>query len=129
MSKFRGVDSAFSRARGRTAALVRFYDRHRKAESGIKGGQRAISKTQVLCGDFADNQPRLRRFGLADNLGHFLRRSALPSTVTNGSPTTLRDKPIKIGATTIRRAGYVTFEMVKGVTGRTGSFRFRNGVA
>ena len=47
-----------------------------------------------------DNQVGLPLFALAYNLGNFFRRLALPKSVKEWSLTTLRDKPIKIGART-----------------------------
>ena len=41
---------------------------------------------------------RLQLFGLAYNLGNFLRQLALPREVRHWSLTTLREKLIKIGA-------------------------------
>ena len=66
---------------------------------------------RLSCHDFEDNQTRLQLFVLAYNLGNFLRRLALPRSVKHWSLTTLRDKLIKIGAKTVRRARYVTFQM------------------
>ena len=67
----------------------------------------------MSCPDFADNQVRLQLFVLAYNLGNFLRRLALPSSVKHWTLTTLRDKLIKIGAKVIRHARYVAFQLAE----------------
>ena len=51
--------------------------------------------------------------GSAYNLGTFLRRLALPASVEHWALTTLRDKPIKIGAKVVRHARYVTFQLAE----------------
>ncbi|MCP4249393.1 MAG: hypothetical protein GY778_20305 [bacterium] len=50
---------------------------------------------------------------LADNLGKSLRRLALPRSAKHWSLTTVREKPIKIGAKVVRHASYVTFQMAE----------------
>jgi len=56
---------------------------------------------------------RLQLFALAYNLGNFLRRLALPSSVKHWSLTTLREKLIKIGAKVVSTARYVIFQMAE----------------
>ncbi|MCH7814110.1 MAG: transposase [Planctomycetes bacterium] len=60
--------------------------------------------TRLSCRSFKENQTRFQRFALAYNLRNFLRRLALPKSVRHGSLTTLRMKPIKIGAQGVRHA-------------------------
>jgi hypothetical protein len=48
---------------------------------------------------------------LACNLGNFLRRLALPRSVTHWSLTTLREKLVKVGAKVVTHARYVVFQM------------------
>jgi len=50
---------------------------------------------------------------LAYNLGNFLRRLPLPNGVEHWSLTTLREKPIKIGANGVFGARYVMFQMAE----------------
>lgn len=50
-------------------------------------------------------------FAPADNLGNFLRRLALPRPMTRWTMTTLREKPITIGARVVEHARYVVFPM------------------
>ncbi len=69
--------------------------------------------TRLTCRNFRDNQVRLQLFALAYNLGNFLRRLALPSSVKHWSLTTLREKLIKIGAKVVQHAKYVTFQMAE----------------
>ena len=94
-----------------------FYNQRGRAEQsrrlGIKEGKYALNWTRLSCHNFVDNQVRLQLFALAYNLGGFLRRLALPAGVKRWSLTTLRGKLIKIGAKTLRRARYVTFQMVE----------------
>ena len=56
---------------------------------------------------------RLQPFALAYNLGNFLRQMALPRKVKHWSLTTLREKPIKIGAKVVSRAKAVTFQLAE----------------
>ena len=49
----------------------------------------------------------------AYNLGNFLRRLALPSSVRHRSLTMLREKLIKIGAKVVRHSKYVIFQMAE----------------
>jgi hypothetical protein len=50
---------------------------------------------------------------LAYNLGNFLRRLALPSTIKHWSLTTPCEKLIKIGAKVVSTARYVIFQMAE----------------
>lgn len=52
---------------------------------------------------------RLQLFGLAYNLGNFLRRLALPRAIGHWSLRTLQVRLIKIGAKVVRHAGYTCF--------------------
>ncbi len=51
--------------------------------------------------------------GTAYNLGNFLRTLELPQEVEHWSLTTLREKPIKIGAKVVRHGRYVTFQLAE----------------
>jgi len=93
--------------------VVSFYNKRGTAEQWIKEGKYALNWTRLSCHDFKDNQVRLQLFGLAYNLGNFLRTLALPRKVADWSLTTLREKLIKIGAKVIRHAGYVVFQMAE----------------
>ncbi len=55
----------------------------------------------------------LQLFALAYNLANFLRRLALPRDVKHWSLTTLREKPVKIGAKVTRHSKYVTFQLAE----------------
>ena len=50
---------------------------------------------------------------LAYNLGNFLRRSALPTSVKHWTLTTPREKLIKIGANVVRHARYAVFQLAE----------------
>ena len=94
-------------------AVVRFYNGRGLAEQWIKEGKNALKWTRLSCHDFDDNQIRLQLFALAYNLGNFLRRLALPVSVSHWSLTTLREKLIKIGAKVVSRSRYITFQMAE----------------
>ena len=83
-----------------------------KAESH-HGYQAATPNSVRSCHDFVDNQVRLQLFALVYNLGNFLRRLALPRSVTHWSLTTLREKLIKIGAKVVTHARYVIFQVAE----------------
>ena len=55
----------------------------------------------------------LQLHALVCNLGHFIRRLALPKEVEHCSLTTLREKLVKIGDTLIRHGRYVTFQLAE----------------
>ena len=50
---------------------------------------------------------------MAYNLANFMRTLALPEAVKHWSPTSLREKLIKIGAKIVNHARYVTFQMAE----------------
>jgi hypothetical protein len=52
------------------------------AEQWIKEGKYALKWTWLSCHEFVDNQVRLQLFTLAYYLSNFLRRLALPKSVT-----------------------------------------------
>jgi hypothetical protein len=58
-------------------------------------------------------------FGLACNLGNFLRPLALPKSANTYSLRTLREKLIKIGAKLVRHSRYVLFQMAEVVVPST----------
>ena len=74
----------------------------------LKEGKNAIKWTRLSCHDFVDNQVRLQLFVLAYNLGNFLRQA-----VRHWTLTTLREKPIKIGAKVARHSGKIVFQMAE----------------
>ncbi len=61
--------------------VVKFYNHRGTAEQWIKEGKHAIHWTRLSCHDFEDNAVRLQLFGLAYNLGNFMRRLILPGKV------------------------------------------------
>ena len=56
---------------------------------------------------------QLQLFALAYNLGNFLRRLALPRSVSHWSLRTLQTRLIKIGAKAVRHARYTCFQMAE----------------
>jgi hypothetical protein len=50
---------------------------------------------------------------LAYNLGNFRGQAVLPQAVRHWTLTTLREKPIKIGAKVVRHARQVIFQMAE----------------
>jgi len=78
--------------------VTRFYNQRGTAEQWIKEGKYALNWTRLSCHGFAANQVRLQLFALACDLGNFLRRLALPRSISHWSLRTLQNKLIKIGA-------------------------------
>ena len=52
-------------------------------------------------------------FALAYNLANFLRQLVLPKPIKVWTLTTLREKPIKIGAKVVAHAKYLTFQLAE----------------
>ena len=98
--------------------VVRFYNGRGTAAQWIKEGKYTAKWTRLSGRDFKDHQARLQLVALAYNLGDFLRRLGLPRSVKHWSLTTLREKPIEIGAKVVRHARYVTFQMAEAVVPR-----------
>ena len=93
--------------------VVKFYNHRGTAEQWIKEGKHALHWTRLSCHDFEDNAVRLQLFGLAYNLGNFMRRLILPPKVKHWMLSSLREKLIKIGAKVIHHAKYITFQMAE----------------
>ncbi len=91
--------------------IVKFYNHRGTAEQWIKEGKHAIHWTRLSCHDFEDNAVRLQLFGLAYNLGNFMRRLILPPKVKHWMLSSLREKLIKIGAKVVNHTKYITFQM------------------
>jgi hypothetical protein len=56
---------------------------------------------------------RLQLHALAYNIANFLRTLALPKEIEQWSLTTLREKPVKIGARIVRHGRYVVFQLAE----------------
>ena len=69
--------------------------------------------TRLSCHSFRNNEVRLQLHALAYNIGNFLSTLALPEAVEHWSPTTLREKLIKIGAKVVRHGRYITFQLAE----------------
>jgi hypothetical protein len=67
-----------------------------------QGGEQALRWTRLSCRAFRGNAVRLQLSALAYNLANFLRSLTLPDEVAQWSPTTLREKLVKIGARVVR---------------------------
>ena len=93
--------------------VVHFYNGRGTAEQWIKEGKYALNWTRLSCKRFAANQVRLALFVLAYNLGNFLRRLALPKSVSHWSLRTLLVKLVKIGAKVVRGKRYIRFQMAE----------------
>ncbi len=93
--------------------VVAFYNQRGKAEQYIKEGKHAIKWTRLSCRKFRNNEVRLQLHALAYNLANFMRTLALPKEVEHWSLTTLREKPVKIGAKVVRHGRYVTFQLAE----------------
>ena len=93
--------------------VTHFYNQRGTAEQWIKEGKYALNWTRLSCRGFAENQVRLQLFALAYNLGNFLRRLALPRSISHWSLRTLQTKLIKIGAKVVRHARYTCFHLAE----------------
>ena len=65
------------------------------------------------------NAVRLQLFALAYNLANFLRSLALPDEAAQWTLTSLREKPVKIGARVGRHGRYVVFQLAEVAVPRT----------
>jgi len=93
--------------------VVHFYNQRGTAEQWIKEGKYALNWTRLSCKRFVANQVRLALFVLAYNLGNFLRRLALPNSVSHWSLRSLLVKLVKIGAKVVSGGRYVRFQMAE----------------
>jgi|SRR6516165_702402 len=59
------------------------------------------------------NAVRLELHALAYNLGNFLRTLTTPEPIKDWSLTSLKEKPIKIGAKVVSHGRYVIFQMAE----------------
>jgi hypothetical protein len=62
---------------------------------------------------FAANAVRLQLHALAYNLGNFLRTLATPEPIKDWSPSSLKEKLIKIGAKVISHGRSIAFQMAE----------------
>ena len=93
--------------------VVHFFNGRGTCEQWIKEGKYALNWTRLSCKRFVANQVRLALFVLAYNLGNFLRRFALPKSVSLWSLRSLLVKLIKIGAKVVRTERYTYFQMAE----------------
>lgn len=97
----------------RTETVVAFNTRRGTAEQWIKDGKGAIRWTRLSCRSFAADAVRLQLHALVYNLGNFLRSLVTPEPIQEWSPTSLREKLIKIGARIVSYGRYVAFQMAE----------------
>jgi Transposase DDE domain group 1 len=93
--------------------VVAFYNQRGTAEQWIKEGKGAIKWTRLSCRSFAANAVRLQLHALAYDLGNFMRTLAMPAGAEPWSLTSLREKPIKIGAKVVSHGRDVMFQMAE----------------
>ena len=93
--------------------VVAFYNQRGTAEQHIKEGKNAIVRTRLSCRKFQNNAVRLQLHALAYNLGNCMRTLALPEAVNHWSPTSLKEKLVKIGARIVTPGRYVTFQLAE----------------
>jgi hypothetical protein len=94
-------------------SVIDFYNGRGTAEGWIKEGKYALNWTRLSCHEFVANCVRLQLFILAYNLGNFLRRLALPSSVKHWSLRSLKEKLIKIGAKVVSHSRYLIFQLAE----------------
>jgi hypothetical protein len=97
----------------RPANVVGFHNKRGTRERGIKEGKGAIRWTRLSCRSFAANAVPLLPHALAYTLGHFPRPLATPQPIEDGSPTSLGDKLIEIGAMVVSHGRHVAFQMAE----------------
>jgi hypothetical protein len=97
----------------RSKRIVKFYNKRGTAEQHIKEGKNAVRWTKLSCQKFVANEVRLQLFGLAYNLGNFLRTMVLPRKIKHWTLTTLRERLIKLGARLIKHARYARFQVAE----------------
>ena len=67
----------------------------------------------MSCRKLRDNEVRLPLHSLIYNLANFTRTLALPKEAEHWSLTTLREKPVKIGAEVVSQSRYITFQLAE----------------
>lgn len=95
------VGSIVSNMTGPAERVLMFYNHRGTAEQRIKEGKNAVTWTRLSCRPFAANAVRLQLHALAYNLADFLRTLALPPEVAQGAMTTLRERLMKIGGSSV----------------------------
>jgi len=93
--------------------IVAFYNKRGTCEQWIKEGKGAIKWTRLSCRTFAANAVRLQLHALAYNLGNFLRTLATPEPIRDSTLTSLKERPIKIGAKVVSRGRSIAFQMAE----------------
>ncbi len=93
--------------------VMGFYNRRGTAEQHIKEGKYAFHWTRLSCRRFRDNEVRLHLHALAYNLATFLRCIELPEAMADWSLTSLQLKLIKIGASVVRHARAISFQLAE----------------
>ena len=88
------------------------------AEQWIREGKYALNWTRLSCHKFVANQVRLALFVLAYNLGNFMRRLALPETMTHWSLTSIQTRMIKTGGRLVRHAKRLVFQLAEVLVSR-----------
>jgi Transposase DDE domain group 1 len=97
---------------------MQFYNGRGTAEQWSKEGKYALKWTRLSCHRFVANQVRLQLFILAYNLGNFLRRLTRPKVVKEWSLQSVQLKLIKTGATLVRHARRLVFQIAEGAVPR-----------
>ena len=93
--------------------VVAFYNKRGTCEQRIKEGKGAIKWTRLSCRSLTANAVRLQLHALVYNLGNFLRTLATPEPIKAWSLTSLKENPIKIGATVVNHGRYVAFQIAE----------------
>ena len=86
----------------------------RPAEQGVGFyNQRDTVEQWIKEGKYAIKVPQQHDTRSPTNLANFLRTLALPQAMAHWSLTTLREKPVKIGARMVPHGRYITFQMAE----------------
>jgi hypothetical protein len=110
---FPGMGFIVANLKWRAKKVVRFHDRRGTAEQWIKEGKNAMKWTKLSCRRFKGNTARLQLFASAYNPANSLRQLVLPKPIRGWTPTTLREKLVKIGAKVVRHSKYLLFQMAE----------------
>jgi hypothetical protein len=93
--------------------VVAFYNKRGTCGQWIQEGNGATKWTRLSYSLFAAKAVRVQFHALAYNFGNFRRTLATPKLIKDRSPTSLKDKLVKIGAKVVIHGRYAAFQMAE----------------
>ena len=99
---------------GKPGNAVGFCNKRGVADSWIKEGKYALTRSRLFRTRFSSSRARLSLFVPACNLSNFLRRFALPGKAAHRSPRSIRLKLKKTGAKVMSRSRRTVFRRAEG---------------